>query len=208
MSAPNFCIVNAKRYFTYETQDDYDYDYYYLRKMIEQTARDNGWETIGNNDYLRRVEGSGRYDHSYPASAIPVYRERSFKDRRNNLWTITIVPLLRSGCYSGATLDFYIELEDPYDRLENQDVLNQQTIREEILAWKEYIDEYLDEPPIESAEACELEKHIVDTLTEIIADFNQLGEQTCSNELLLGGIFSNGEAVYVNKTKLNQSKTA
>lgn len=210
MATANFCLNNASRYFVYEPQDEWEYDD--LKLGIEQTAISQGWDSINNDYWLNDISrAANRYMRDFYGAPLKVFKETEFTDRRGNSWHFEIVPLMRSGYYSGCNLDFHIEMSDPYDRLDNEDLLNEDCVKERITDWAEYIEDHLDEPIMQSDEAGELLANINKCIDELVSAFNRLGEST-ADEYIKYAQFSNGEAMYLNKSELerrnNQSKAA
>lgn len=197
MATRNFYLRNAKRYFVAPEQECEDYDF--VIDDLSCVASGTGFEWCNNREWLREVEKKANRLRDYYGCAIPYYYECEKKDKFGGVWRVTIVPLLRSGYYAGANLDFHIELRTEYgEDLYNEDALNKDVLAETINDYYEYLRDYecID---ITSGDAFDL-MDLIDEITEQATDkFYEFAVATHWDEYGCLGTFSNGEAIYEKK---------
>lgn len=197
MATRNFYLRNAKRYFVAPEQECEDYDF--VIDDLSCVASGTGFEWCNNREWLREVEKKANRLRDYYGCAIPYYYECEKKDKFGGVWRVTIVPLLRSGYYAGANLDFHIELRTEYgEDLYNEDALNKDVLAETINDYYEYLRDYecID---ITSRDAFDL-MDLIDEITEQATDkFYEFAVATHWDEYGCLGTFSNGEAIYEKK---------
>lgn len=200
MATRNFYLRNAKRYFVAPEQECEDYDF--VIDDLSCVASGTGFEWCNNREWLREVEKKANRLRDYYGCAIPYYYECEKKDKFGGVWRVTIVPLLRSGYYAGANLDFHIELRTEYgEDLYNEDALNGDVHDEVINDYLDYLRDYENEEPTEQ-DAMAIKDALAKLIEEAIGKFYEFAEATGWDEYISGGTFSNGEGVYINKTKL------
>ena len=197
MSARNFYLRNANRYFVAPEEECEDYDF--VIDDLSCVASGTCFEWCNNREWLREVEKKANRLRDYYGCAIPYYYECEKKDKFGGVWRVTIVPLLRSGYYAGANLDFHIELRTEYgEDLYNEDALNKDVLAETINDYYEYLRDYecIDTT---SGDAFDL-MDLIDEITEQATDkFYEFAEATHWDEYGCLGTFSNGEAIYEKK---------
>ena len=209
MSAPNYALRNAKRYFIIEEPEDADYWFWNDTKedIANIAVEKHGFQWLENEDWRKKIGRSDRLD-SYPADALECYFEVEKKDKFNGVWRATLVPIVRSGYYQHACLDFYIELRTEYgDDLENEDALNKDVIAETINDYYEYLRDYEQEDPT-TGDAFELMDLVDSVLADAIEKFYAWAEDCGIDEYTKAWQGSNGEARYTNLSEIKRKAAA
>ena len=113
MGAPNFALRNAKGYFIIEEPEDADFWWAHeTNDYLAEKAVEHGFEWLENDEWRKEIERCSDICRDYCATALECLYETSFTDKFGYTWRATLVPLVRSGYYAHACLDFYIELND------------------------------------------------------------------------------------------------
>lgn len=210
MSAPNFCLRNANRYFIApEPEEEYS-EFFYddLKEDATYVAKEHGFEGIGGDmykQYLREVEGksNGAYNDYY-ATALPCSFECSRTDKYDGSWECELIPLIRSGYYAGANLDFYIKIIDPTgEHMENVDALNGAVHEDVINDYLHYLEDYEDQE-LDGSDAYAMKEIVDDLIEQATSKFYEFAEATGWDEYARAGLFSNGEAIYTNLSEIKR----
>lgn len=205
MSAPNFVLKNASRYFVlgmpvYYTQEDVDecgLDQDLLGKYDEvgteisyQAAKENvayelkakGWHDIDECDN----------DRSYPTH---LFAEKTVSNKcGDNSVEVTLQAGATSGYFQAASFDwfasvklcwstdgYYDEIEYDVDELTADDVIN---------------DNWYDNKGLSKIHAGHIIKKIEAIIDELKNEAELAFSMYCDEEMYCEGVFSNGEAVY------------
>lgn len=201
MATRNFYLRNANRYFVKET-DECCIDESYEMDELSWLAEEHGFEICTNENWLNEIERKANDIRDYYATALHCYYECELRDQFDGVWKVGIVPLVRSGYYTGANLDFNISIRTEYgEDLYNEDALNGDVHDEVINDYLDYLRNYENEEPTEQ-DAMAIKDALAKLIEEAIGKFYEFAEATGWDEYISGGTFSNGEGVYINKTKL------
>ena len=205
MATRNFYQRNAKRLFVCEQPEEYNEDWFDgKREILHEDACSVAFVPCYNENWCSRIEGKANDLRDYDASTLWCYYEQDFLDKYNNTWRVEVVPLLRAGYYSGACLDYYIKLDaGNWETLDNEDVFNVDTLKSVIADYLAYQRDCRDED-VQGGEGTELLKQIDDMLAAVTEKFYEFAEESGLVEYICRGTFSNGEAVYINKTELEK----
>ena len=132
MSAPNFYQRNANRLFVIEPEQCEDMGLWQdTMTDLTDIAMEHGFEH-NNNSYIRGFMHES-YGSSYHASQFGCMWRESIEDKLGNYWNVHLVPVIRSGYFAGACLDFCIELtSECSDVLNDEDVFNGNAIEDTI----------------------------------------------------------------------------
>lgn len=207
MATRNFYQRNADRLFVYEQPDEENYydDWFEgATNDLHDVALDCHFVPCYSEHWNEGIERSANNLHDYYASALYCYFEQGVLDKYNNKWKVTLVPLLRSGYYADACLDYYIEVECGYwETLKNEDAYSTETLKSVIADYLGYQRDCRDED-VQEGEGTELLKLVDDMIAKAVEKFYEFAEESGLEEYICGGQFSNGEAVFLNKTELEK----
>lgn len=208
MATRNFYLQNADRYFVFPDDDiAIEWNYDCLVEDLTELAKAQGFEALDYEFALRHVEGkSNNSCRDYYGSPLHVMYENSFRDRFGYYWTAWLVPIMRSGYYSGGVIDYFIEINNAFTLpCCNEDALNDKWLKETI---EEYLADVSNDEDIQlkDTDAADIYEQVNDLIKELQDKFYELCEASGLQEYILGGTFSNGEAVYLNKTELEEKR--
>lgn len=196
MATRNFYLRNADRYFVKET-DECCFDEVYEMDELSWLAEEHGFEICTNENWVREIERKSNNLRDYYATALHCYYECECRDQFDGTWRVGIVPLVRGDYYTGANLDFYITLRTEYgEDLHNEDVFNIDRLKDCVADYLYSLDNFAE------GDGCKVLGVISKLTEEAIGKFYEFAEATGWDEYILWGTFSNGEGVYINKTKL------
>lgn len=181
MSTPNFKIWNANKYY-----------------VVNDTEHNIDWlkEDFSNNipkEYQMdtRTNFADDHDRYYCSSPCEKQFVKFFKFGGVNV-EVGLIPVLRSGYYSGANWDYlkYIVLERDWE--------NDYDIEEEIC--EENVSLFcrnaFDNRGFAKIIAPKIYNKIAETIDELDDKFSELAERFSDMKLGCVGVFSNGEAIY------------
>lgn len=203
MATRNFWLRNAKRYFVAAPDEDDDPIWWYedLTINLQGVAEHVGFEKYISkcySEYLSKVERRNE------ASSIKCVYEQSQDDIWQGSWECELIPLVRSGYYSGAVLDFAIKVVSPTgEELTDSDVLNGNCIEELVHDYAEYLTDYEGEEVTEGQQMT-LFENVRGLIEQVTNKFYEFAEQSGLDEYALKGVFSNGEDVYVNLSEIKR----
>lgn len=205
MGAPNFALRNAKRYFIIEEPEDADYWFWNdAKEDLTNMARERGFEWLENDEWKKQIERKSDICRDYCAEALPVFTEEEFMDRYDNTWNVTLVPLVRSGYYAHACLDYYIKLNaGHWEDLENEDVYCAETLKSVIADYLEYQRDCRGED-IEAGEGTELLKKVDELIAKVTERFYEWAENTGIDEYAKAWQGSDGVAGYTNLSEIKR----
>lgn len=212
MSAPNFYLRNAKRYFvaTEPSEEDENYSHFWfdeLQDYLAETAEELGFEAITNKAFVKEyqqhhVNAYGMRD--YCGSIVPACFECDENDWYDGYWRVRLIPVVRSGYYSGAVLDFCIELRTEYgEDLYNEDVFSGDVLDDEINCYFEWLREN-EGKVIEESEYYKLKDLIEGLIERATAKFYEFCEASGLDEYVKAWQCSNGEAGYTNLSEIKR----
>lgn len=206
MGATNFALRNAKRYFIIEEPEDADYWFWNDAKedITNIAVNKHGFQYVENDEWPKKIAGKSSIGNDYCTSALPCYIEESFFDKYDNEWRATIVPLVRSGYYQHACLDFFIELNmGNWEDLDNEDAYNAETLKSVIADYLAYQRDIRDED-VQAGEGTELLKNIDEIIANVTNKFYAWAEDTGIDEYAKAWQGSNGEAGYTNLSEIKR----
>lgn len=113
MGTANFYNKNASKYFIIETDDEENDDLDFVIDDIK-----NSFEELANNSKRDVYFGKIDFDNNrnFSGQALCSYSD-SFTFCNSNL-EVNIIPIIRSGYYTGANLDYDIDFKIDGDELE------------------------------------------------------------------------------------------
>lgn len=203
MATRNFYIKNANTYYVIApTEDDGAWWFDDAIEGLQEVAASIGITPFYYDCTLREVDGRMNGNmRDYYAKPLRNCYEQDYADKFGNVWAVYMYPCLRSAYYEGACLDYYIKVVAPNgDELDNSDALDQLALGELVADYVEWSADYGD---IFNENELQALGDKIQALVKAAADkFEELGEASGYEEYVLGGVFSSGEAVYINKSKL------
>ena len=210
MSAPNFALRNAKRYFIIEEPEDADYWFWNDTKedIANIAVNRHGFEWLENDDIRKQIERQDNLSGSYYAQTLPCYIEKEYTDQLGNTWSAMLVPMVRNGYFAHACLDYYIRLSSPDEMytLDNEDVYETKYVGafiEDFCSWDaQYGDEYkTDDMVTIGVQLSRLVKSLED-------QFYAWAEDCGIDEYAKAWQCSNGEAGYTNLSEIKRKAAA
>ena len=183
MSAPNFAVLNARKY-------------YVVSEVPEYTGLQlPGWETIKEDSPGSWEKGNG-LERSYPGAYI-MEKTVWLEFCKGEQYSVTAKIILRSGYYSGAVLDWNI-FGDSYTGALSEYRGGLEEFSSEIVSG------YLESLEYYNGWNKGFQKimrpRFLDKLSKALAGLVEECENICrdlsEDTYICGGIFSNGEAVY------------
>jgi len=120
MSAPNFAITNASRYFVVEANESWEYED--ILACIQDAFRTQKWE----NEICFSNENKSDDNRSYPGIIFGYLSASKYYERVGEA-NVIIELVLRSGYYEAANLDYEIRYEVEgieYDNPQDVNVLH------------------------------------------------------------------------------------
>lgn len=205
MGAPNFALLNTKRYFIIEEPENAEFWFWNdVKEQLADKAVELGFEWLENDEYRKQVGRKSNICRDYCAEALPVYFQVERKDKFDGLWRATLVPLVRNGYYANANLDFYIVLRTEYgEDLENEDALNKDVISEVICDYFDYLRDY-ENTETTAGDMADLMDLIDDVLAGAIDKFYEWADKSGVDEYVKAWQASNGEAAYTNISEIKR----
>jgi len=170
MATSNFYNKNANSIFAVEIEDEWDYD----------DIKSNLKSIFENSKYSFLVldESEKNYNRSYPGFAIgSLYTHVEVHGIEA---TINIIPIIRSGYYSGINLDWELEIETDYDMLNSVDDLTE-SMSIFNKSNKKYFDLFV-------SKCKSTKEEMIEYVEKIYSEY--------SIPLGVTAIFSNGETIY------------
>jgi len=206
MGAPNFALRNAKRYFIIEEPEDADYWFWNdAKEDITNIAVDkHGFQWLENDDLRKEIERGDSLSRSYCAETLQCYVEQEYKDKLGNTWRAMLVPMLRSGYYTGAWLDFYISLHSPDETytLIGQDVYETKYVGAFVEDYCEWDSQYGDYYTTDDMVTIGLQ--LTRLVEQLESTFYEWAEDCGIDEYAKVWQGSNGEAGYTNLSEIKR----
>lgn len=207
MSAPNFYMRNAKRYFVLDNEQIEDMgDWQDTLTFLCDTAYDLGFDMLTNKDYVKEIEGRNNDNYrDYYGSVIPCVYEQSFDDKWKGTWIVELVPLFRNGYWEGGCLDYSIRLWTGYgDNVWNDEATNMDSLRKyEVNDYLNYLKDY-EGKEIDELEIAILMEQIQRLIEDAVNKFYEFAEATGIDEYAKAWQASNGEAGYTNLSAIKR----
>lgn len=205
MGAPNFALRNAKRYFIIEEPEDAEFWWVHdTNDYLAEKAVEHGFEWLENDEWRKEIERCSDICRDYCATALECLYETHFTDKFGGYWKASLVPLVRSGYYAHACLDFYIELRTEYgENLKNEDATNVEVLKDVIMDYFEYLKNY-EGKEIAAGDGTELLKQIDEIIAKATDKFYEFAEDCGIDEYAKAWQASNGEAGYTNLSEIKR----
>ena len=209
MSTPNFSRCNSSKIFAYgfnkyydeETIKDNDLDESLIGQYDEsQTECDYEWSQENCIELLKE-KGYHSVDEEWRDDwKVLARKSKSLRFCGIDL-EITIEANTKSGYYEGAQFDWDADLEVYYTYHECGYIWHENNQYDltgdyEVDTDNVIDDNWLDNKGLSKIHAEKLIKKIREVRDELIREVEDVFEQCCEHELVCGGIFSNGEAIY------------
>lgn len=207
MSAPNFYLRNAKRYFVAKENDEEENHFWFIdtKDYLADIAASVGINPFPYEGTLKEVEQKANDNTQYYyASALHNCYEQTYTDKFGNVWTCYMYPCLRQGYYSGAVLDYYIELMTPDETytLDNEDVFSSKYVGEfvkDYCTWDaQYGEDYTTEDKVAIA------AQLASLIENAERKFEEFAEASGLDEYAKAWQASNGEAGYTNLSEVKR----
>lgn len=206
MAARNFWLRNANRYFVATMPDDCGCDDFWFDDEVNylgETAESVGFAPCHSKEWKKDIERRANSTmRDYYASVIPFNYEADYTDDYDWTWRVELIPLLRSGYYEGGVLDYYIRLCSPDGDQAEDEELTFRTISEMVKNFIDYRAAYDEQIPPEHGVSLIMQSQAL--IKQAEDKFYEFAEASGLEEYILGGTFSNGEGVYINKSELEK----
>lgn len=208
MSAPNFYIKNATRYFVADEQDTCELiDCFFddMKDDLKEVARSiEGFDPC-SDESIPEVAKQSMNDgcRDYYAVPLGVYCECRYEDIHRNVWWCIMYPFLRSGYWSGAVLDYHIQLGcSNGDRLMNEEVKDTASLVGLIERYADFSAEW--GSAYKTEEKVAVAMNLLGLVKYAEDKFYEFAEASGLDEYAKAWQGSNGEAGYTNLSEIKR----